>query len=88
MSIFKGIVGRSLHELVLHKDDKGGYGLVIKIKDEGFEADLYIKHCCMCTLCTVQYRHTGWIVLQGPGKFLWLIYQGLSNKGYNLNVYT
>jgi hypothetical protein len=29
---------------VLAKDYKGGYRLVSKIKDEGFEADLHIKH--------------------------------------------
>ncbi len=27
-------------------------------------------------------------VLQGPGKFLWLIFLGLSNKVYHINVYT
>jgi hypothetical protein len=46
----------------------GGYRLVSKIKDEGFDADLYIKHCCT------------WLdrMLQGPGKFLRLISHGLS----------
>ncbi len=38
---------------------KGGYRLVSKTKEEGFEADLYIKHFCTCALCFVQYRHTG-----------------------------
>jgi hypothetical protein len=63
------------------KDYKGGYRLVSKIKDEGFEADLYIKQCCMCTLCTVQYRHTGWIECC---KFL----NFLSDKVYNNKIYT
>ncbi len=40
------------------KDYKGGYRLASKIKDEVYEADLYTKHLCTCSLCTVQYRHT------------------------------
>jgi hypothetical protein len=44
------------------KDYKGGYRLVSKIKDEGFEADLYIKHCCTCTLCTVRHM-AGFLVV-------------------------
>ncbi len=40
------------------KDYKGGYRLASKIKDEEFEADLYMKHWCTRALCTV---HTGWI---------------------------
>ncbi len=47
--------------IVKSKDYKGVSRLASKIKDEGFEADLYTKHCCTCTLCTVQYKHTGWI---------------------------
>ncbi len=42
----------------------GGYGLANKIKDEAFDAALYMKHWCTRTLCTLQYRHmygTGWI---------------------------
>jgi hypothetical protein len=30
--------------MVYTKDYKGGYRLASKIKDEGFEADLYTKH--------------------------------------------
>jgi hypothetical protein len=37
--------------------------------------------------CTVQIYELE-SVLQGPGKFLWLIFLGLSNKVYHLNVYT
>jgi hypothetical protein len=37
-----------------------------------------------CTLQTCRLDR----VLQGPGKFLRLISHGLSNKVYNLNVYT
>jgi hypothetical protein len=37
--------------------------------------------------CTVQI-YQFYRVLQGPGKFLRLISHGLSNKAYNLNVYT
>ncbi len=47
-------------KLVQVKDYKGVYRLASKIKDEGFEADLYKKHWCTCTLCPVQYKHTSW----------------------------
>jgi hypothetical protein len=36
------------------------YRLASKIKDEGFEADLYKKHLCTHTLCTVQSEHISW----------------------------
>ncbi len=51
------------HSTVSTKDYKCGYRLVSKLEDEGFETDLYMKQCCTCTctLCTAQYRHTGWI---------------------------
>jgi hypothetical protein len=34
----------TIHNSVLTKDYKGVYRLARKIKDEGFEADLYKKH--------------------------------------------
>ncbi len=67
------------------KDYKGGYRLARKIKDRGFETDLYTKHWCTHTLCTVQYRHTCWIECCKV-KFLRLISRGLSNEVYNLNI--
>jgi hypothetical protein len=61
------------------------------MKDEGFEADMYIVHetrmyayTVHCTIQTYQLDK----VLQGLGKFLWLISCGLSNKVYKLDIYT
>jgi hypothetical protein len=39
-----GQLGRAGDEMVVNKDYKGVYRLGSKIKDEGFEADLYKKH--------------------------------------------
>jgi hypothetical protein len=41
-------------------------------------------HCALyCTVQTYELER----VLQGPGKFQRLIFLGLSNKVYNLNIY-
>ncbi len=58
--------------IVRSKDYKCGHKLASKIKDKGFEADLYKKH---------------W-VLQGPGKFLGLIFHGLTLSDQHVSKLT
>jgi hypothetical protein len=60
IEIFNIFLVYTVYILVLTKDYKGVYRIASKIKDEGFEADLYKKPWCTCTLCTVQYKHTSW----------------------------
>ncbi len=47
----------------------GGHRLGSKIKYEGFEADLYMKHWCPRTLCTILYRPQS-TQSDGPVRFL------------------
>jgi hypothetical protein len=66
------------------KDYEDGYRLASKIKDEGFEEDLYTKHCALYSTDILVGQSVA-----SPGKFLQLIYCKLkSDKVYNSNVYT